>query len=352
MTTMTAKERVRRALAWQATDRPPIQVYLTPEIQAQLAEHFTGRDILECLGVDFRQVQPVYNGPIKPPHDGYFYDMWGTGYMMIDNHGGGYYPEAMLLPLAALQTLAEVEAYPWPSPDDFDYSQIEAQCDRLKDYAITTGDAGTPDIVNGVSRGRGMERVLMDVILRDEVGLAIIDRRCDILFEVMRRTLEAGRGKIDILCLGEDMGNQRGRMVSPEVFEEVFRPRLQRFIDLAHAYGAKAMMHSCGDTHELHETLIEMGLDILDAMQPEPAGMDVEQIRANCKGRLAFCGLISTQDTLPFRSEADCRAEARHRLDVIAPGGGYIFSPAHCIQAGTPLQNVLAVYEEALGVRL
>jgi uroporphyrinogen decarboxylase len=80
--------------------------------------------------------------------------------------------------------------------------------------------------------------------------------------------------------------------------------------------------------------------------------MNPEKIRAVARGRLAFCGLISTQQTLPFKSEAECRSEARHRLDVIAQGGGYIFSPAHCIQPDTPLTNVLAVYEEALGKKL
>jgi uroporphyrinogen decarboxylase len=138
-------------------------------------------------------------------------------------------------------------------------------------------------------------------------------------------------------------------MFSPRDFDEIFRPRLQRFYDLAHEFGAKAMMHSCGDTHELQPTFIEMGLDILDAMQPEPPGMDVDRMRAACRGRLAFCGLISTQQTLPFGTVEQCRAEARHRLDVAARGGGYIFSPAHCIQADTPLENVLAIYEEALG---
>ena len=180
----------------------------------------------------------------------------------------------------------------------------------------------------------------------------MIGRRCDILYEVQRRTLAAANGKVDILCLGEDMGNQNGRMVSPADFENVFRPQLQRFIDLAHEFGAKAMLHSCGDTHEIMPILIEMGLDVLDAMQPEPAGMDPETIRDLCRGKLAFCGLISTQRTLPHGTEADCRAEARHRLDVIAPGGGYIFCPAHCIQPDTPVGNILAIYEEALGTRL
>ncbi len=350
--TLTPKERVMLSLNWREPDRPPCQIYLTPEFRRRLEEHFGGRNVLECLGVDFRGVNPAYRGPIKPPRDGVHYDMWGAGYREVRHGRHGAYQEAVELPLAELKTLDDVERYPWPSADDFDYSSIEEQCDRVREFAVCARGAGTPDIVNGVARGRGMEQVLIDIATRDPVGLAVIDKRVELEYEVARRTLEAGRGKIDILCLGEDCGNQNGRMVSPRDFEEVFRPRLQRFIDLAHEFGAKAMLHSCGDTHELMPTFIEMGLDILDAMQPEPPGMDPETIRSACKGKLAFCGLISTQKTLPFGTEAECRAEARHRLDVIAKGGGYIFAPAHCIQPDTPLRNVLAVFEELLGRKL
>ena len=197
-----------------------------------------------------------------------------------------------------------------------------------------------------------MEQVVIDIATRDPVGMAIIDKRVEICYQILHRALEATNSKIDIVCLGEDCGNQNGRMFSPQDFDEVFRPRLKRFYDLAHEFGAKAMMHSCGDTHELMPDFIDMGLDILDAMQPEPVGMNPETIRAMCKGKLAFCGLISTQQTLPYGNEKQCRAEARHRLDVIARGGGYIFSPAHCIQPDTPIENILAIYEEALNCSL
>ena len=349
---MTSKERVLRSLQWEEPDRVPVQLYTEPEVEEALRAHFGTEDVMDALGVDFREVPTPYAGAVKPASDGLTYDMWGTGYRRVAHGRGGAYDEAAVLPLAELETLARVESYAWPEPDEFDYSGVAKACEELKEYCICCGEAGIPDILNGVSRGRGMERVMMDVALRDEVGLAIINKRCDIWYEVMRRTFEAGGGKINVLCLGEDLGNQRGRMFCRRDFEDVFRPQLQRFIDLAHDFGAKAMLHSCGDTHELMPTLIEMGLDILDAMQPEPVGMDPETIRALCKGKLAFCGLISTQRTLPYGSVAECRAEARHRLDVIAAGGGYIFAPAHCIQPDTPLENVLAVYEEALGKKL
>ena len=346
---MTSKERVLCSLDWQEPDRVPIQIHLTPEVRARLAHYFGTDDVLDRLGVDFRGVGPRYTGALKRPREGIRYDMWGAGYRRIEHESGGAYDECVQLPLLELKTLEDVERYPWPSPDDYDYSVIPGRCEGVKDYAVCLGGAGVPDIVNGVLRGRGMEQVLIDIATRDPVGMAIIDRRVDFWYEVMRRGLEAADGKVDILCLGEDCGNQNGRMFSPKDFDEVFRPRLGKFYDLAHMFGAKAMMHSCGDTHEIMPTFIEMGLDVLDAMQPEPAGMDPETIRALCKGKLAFCGLISTQDTLPHGTVEQCRAEARHRLDVIAEGGGYIFAPAHCIQPDTPLENVLAVYEEALG---
>jgi len=255
MDPLTSKQRVLCSLRWQEPDRVPIQVYMTPEIRDLLAGHFAGRDVIECLGVDFRRVGAQYRGPVKPGGGRIAYhDMWGTGYVGVDNGRGGIYYEADLLPLAELKTLDDVAAYPWPDPDHFDYSGVEAQCDAVGDYAVCCGGAGIPDILNGVSRGRGMEQVVIDVALRDEAGLAIIDKRCDTYYEVMRRTLAAGRGKIDILCLGEDMGNQNGRMFSPADFEEVFRPRLERFIDLGHEFGAKTMMHSCGDTHAIMPT--------------------------------------------------------------------------------------------------
>ena len=367
-TPLSSKERVRLSLSWKEPDRVPIQTYLTPEMEAKLRDHFGRRQaagqtgpiepgilasqdelVLSRLGVDFRMVMPRFRGRLKPPHDGITYDEWGTGYRRVSNSAQGTYDESAVTPLADLKTMDDVRRYPWPSVDDYDFSVLPEQCERYREFAVVLGHAGMPDILNGVSRGRGMQQVVEDVATRDEVGLAIIDRRVDFWYAWARKGLEACRGKVDILALGEDTGNQNGRMFSPEDFDEVFRPRLKKFYDLAHEFGAKAMMHSCGDTHEIMPSFIAMGLDVLDAMQPEPPGMNPESIRAACKGKLAFCGLISTQQTLPYGSVADCRAEARHRLDVIARGGGYIFAPAHCIQPDTPLANVLAVYEEALG---
>ena len=346
------KERVRLAVEHIQPDRPPIRVYLTPEIRRELSEHFGGRNLNEVLGVDFRGVGPRGLKSAKKPKPGSdidSYDMWGVGFRSV-RYDTGAYSEAVYLPFQEMKTMDQVEAHPWPSPDDFDYSAISAQCDALTDYAICA--SGGPDIVDGIGRGRGMEQVIMDIEMEDEVGIAIIDHRVNFYYEYSRRVLEAGDGKIDIMCLCEDCGIQNGPMFSQETFNRFFRPRLKKLIDIAHEFGAYTMLHSCGSNRALMPTFIEMGLDIEDSMQPEAEGMDPEEIKNEFGSELTFCGLISTQETLPYGSVEDCRAEALHRIEVVGRDGGYFFCPAHNIQPDTPLENVLAIYEVVNGFEL
>lgn len=349
----TPKERVLTAVSHVQPDRPPIVIWTTPEIDAALREYFGARDYIEEFEVDLRLVSPVL---LKQPHADPKHgidrrDIFGTGYKNVANNTGGVYSEACDLVLARIRTMENVNAHPWPSPDDWDYSGISAQIEQVKDYAVVLGSASVPDIINSVGRGRGMEQVLIDIATEDEVGTAIIDHRVDFYYELCRRGLESGQGRIDILHLGEDLGTQKGPTVSPAMFDSFFRPRIQRFIDLAHSYGAKAMLHSCGSTRLLQPRLIEMGLDILDSVQPEPVGMDPEGLKNDFGDKLTYCGMLSTQHTLPHGTLEQCRAEARHRINAIGRNGGYFFAPAHCIQPDTPLENVLAVYEEATGKR-
>ena len=351
---LTPRERVLTAIEHRETDRVPVQTYLTPEIHQALVDRFGGRSPYDVFEVDIRTVGPHYRGPAGKPNtfskgNAESYDLWGVGYSAIPNPSGGVYHEATDLSLSRIRTMDDVQAYPWPSADDFDYSTVPAQIEANRPFCVACGGAGTPDIINGVSRGRGMEQVLCDIGTDDEVGCAAIDHRVDFEYDVVRRTLEVGGGKIDILWLGEDLGSQKGPTMSPATFDRFFRPRLERFYRLAHEYGAKAVMHSCGSTRLLQSRLIDMGLDCLDAVQPEPVGMDPEELKAEFGDRLAYCGLISTQQTLPHGTVEQCREEARHRLRVMTQGGGYIFAPAHCIQPDTPLENIIAIYEEALG---
>ncbi len=278
--------------------------------------------------------------------------MWGTGYRLARNEFATY-EEPIHLPLAAIETMDQVESYSWPSVDDYDLSGLADKCRRAGDYVRVVGSSGMPDIVNGVgARGRGMDRVLCDVMTDDEVGIAIIDKRVSFFYEYCRRALGAAAGEVDVLQIGEDCGTQLGPLFPPGKFREFFVPRLAKFIDLAHEHGAACVMHSCGSVRDLYPVFIEMGLDVHDAAQPEPEGMEAEGLKRDFGERMTWCGLVSTQETLPHGTAEACRAEAEHRIRVMGAGGGYIFAPAHCIQPDTPLENTLAVYEVATGKKL
>ena len=211
---MNSKERVRTAFNRQQPDRVPVNYLYNPGFDGRLKAHFRlapddDERLRQALHVDFRGVEPVYRGPkLHPdfPERGVKADDWGIRRRWVEHPSGGYW-DYCDFPLRNA-TVEEVEAWPLPDPDDYDYSNLEAHCDALRDYAVCFGSAGMPDILNGVSRGRGMEQVMIDIVTEDPVGMAIIDHRVDHYYEVCRRALEAGKGKIDILCLGEDCGNQ------------------------------------------------------------------------------------------------------------------------------------------------
>jgi len=344
---MNSKERFYAALEYRGYDRPPTKHYGTPEINRELMQHFglkSHDELLQKVGDDFRAVGPRYIGPeLRTFLDGSWEGLWGERYANW-SFGGGTYPEAVYLPFAEVTDPAELESFRFPSPDWYDYSNIKAEAEKIRDYVVCTGGAGVPDFMNGIARCRGVERILFDVAEENPVYLALMAQRFEFHYEMYRRVLEAGQGKIDVLCLGEDYGNQDGLMISPRKFDKLFAPRMQAFFELAHRYGAKAMMHCCGSNRALIARFIELGLDILEVVQVDAAGMDIRELHANYYEKIAFCGSISVQNTLPFGTREDVKREVELRKCLFAKGG-MIIAATHDIQVGTPLENIVAMYQ-------
>ena len=366
---MNSKERFQADLAYHTPDRPPTKHYGTPEINNALMQHLgvsTYEQLQLKVGDDFRHVGPRYIGPaLRTFPDGSWEGLWGERYANW-SFGGGTYPEAVYLPFANLADPADLPARPasyyaeppfpapawtdiasptgrFPSPDWFDYSFIKEDIEKLHGYVVCTGDAGTPDFMNGIARCRGVERVLFDVGEENPVYLALMAQRFDFQYEMYRRVLEAAGGAIDVLCLGEDYGNQNGLMISPRKFDKLFAPYMKKLFDLAHHYGAKAMMHCCGSNRQLIPRFIELGLDILEVVQVDAAGMDITELHDHFYGKIAFCGSISVQNTLPFGTVQDVVREVELRKRLFAQGG-MIIAATHDIQVGTPLDNILTMY--------
>ena len=347
---MDSGERVLTALHCGVPDRVPVNYFANPGIDGRLKRHFgleasDNEGLLLALGVDFRRVEPPYRGPkLHPdyPERGVISDCWGNRMRKVE-HGSGCYWDFCEFPLAEAGP-EEVAAWPMPSPDDFDYSGIAEQCRRWRSFAVCVGDPGTADVINSSGRVRGMEQTLIDFALDEPAGTLLAERRAEIQLEVLRRTIEAAKGGIDFLWMGEDLGTQIAPLISMETFRRHLKPLHQRFIDLAASFGLPVMAHCCGSSSWVFDEWIGMGVKAVDTLQPEAANMAPEYLKRRFGGRLAFHGCISTAGALNFGSVEEVRKVCRDTLDIMMPGGGYCFAPTHLIQDNSPLENVLEMY--------
>ncbi|MEW6511371.1 MAG: uroporphyrinogen decarboxylase family protein [Bacteroidota bacterium] len=349
---MTSRDRVRTAFAHGTPDRIPIDYLANPGIDRRLKEHFglaAGDDegLRRVLGVDFLEITPQYIGP--PLHqqvDGRKIDIWGIRTRWV-NHGSGGYWDYCDFPLRIADEEA-VERWPMPSPDDFDYEGALASCKLNRDYCLIIGNPGAGDTMNTAGMIRTVEQMLLDLMEENSPGLRFIDRKNAVQLEVYERMLDKARGMYDVLWLGEDLGTQRGPMISTSVFQRHIRPRHQKFVDLARAYGLQVMMHCCGSSSWAFDDFLEMGITIVDTLQPEAANMSPAYLKHRYGNRMSFHGCISTAGNISSGTKADTVREVKETLDVMMPGGGYAFSPTHMLQDNSPTENVVAAYETAL----
>ena len=348
--TMTSKQRVLTTFASQEPDRVPINYLSNPGIDGRLKGHYgldhdDAEGLRQALGVDFRGVGAPYAGTkLHKDVPGRHIDTWGIHRRWIEHETGGYW-DYCDFPLRDA-TVEEVAAWPMPSPDDYDLSEVPEACRRYKDHAVFAA-TGFGDIINGNGMLRTMEQVLVDLITDNPAGLLLADRRMEIQFELTRRVVEASRGGIDFLWLGEDLGAQISPLISLELFRKHIRPRYQKFVDLAEAYGLPVMMHSCGSSSWAFEDFIEMGITVVDTLQPEAKDMAPGYLKTRFGGRLAFHGCISTAGPVAHGSVHDVIDTCRDTLAVMMPGGGYCFAPTHQLQDNSPTENVVAMYETA-----
>ena len=349
MRKLSSKERVLTTFARQIPDQVPINYEANPGIDARLKSHFglapaDHEGLRQRLGVDFRCVLPAYIGPkLHADQPGLTVDNWGIRRRWVEHATGGYW-DYCDWPLENA-TLTEIENWPLPSPDHFDYAALPAICRAFQDYAVVTGGPGVGDIINSTGMLRTMAQVLIDLATDEPAGLRLIDRRIAIWEEIMRRTLEAAHGLIDVLWIGEDLGTQRGPTISLDLFRTHIRPRLQKFVDLAKAADRQVMVHSCGSSSWAFADFAAMGVTVVDTLQPEAQAMAPADLKQRYGDRLAFHGMISTAGPVATGTVAEVVQNCQETLEIMMPGGGYAFAPTHALQDNSPTENVIAMYD-------
>ncbi len=339
---MTPRERWLAVLRGEKPDRLPMDYRATPEASRKLMQYLdcdSMSDVFERLHIDpIVDVGPRYVGPPIPPDE----DVFGIGYVHVD-YGGGTYREAARHPLAAYESVEEIEAnYRWPSPDWYDYSGLPEQV-RGKEECVIRGGGSEPFAT--YKDLRGVERAYLDLIEHPDIVHYCLDKLYDLCYENTRRVYETIPGKVLWTWVAEDLGTQEGLLMSLRCVEEFFLPRMKRMIDLVHEGGGFVFHHSDGAVRDNIPNMIRIGIDVLDPVQWRCKGMEREGLKRDFGDQLVFHGAMDNQFTLVSGSVEDVRQEVEDNIRILGAGGGYILGPCHNIQVVSPPENIVAMYE-------
>ena len=360
----SSRERVLKAVNHVEPEVVPVHVMGFDDMERWL-EHFGARDYLELrdrLGLDIQGGLPVYIGDKTPAG----LSIWGTGQPVMGSKGPGYSGVRGGYPLAEATTVTDVERFDWPQADEFDYAvaaevlrSIPADTARWVKLqhvwevpgrsraAVSRGGGDWIPLLCTLFNLFGMEETLLKLHSEPAIVEAAIAHVEHFLVEFSRRLLDETRGLIDIYWIGDDFASQQGLILSPDHWRRFLKPSYRRLFDLARSYGVKVWFHSCGTFRPVLPDLIDLGMDVWETVQVHLPGNEPEVLKREFGRHLAFYGAINSQDTLPFGTPEAVRAEVRERIGVLGRDGGYICGSDHTILPDVPMENVLAMLDEA-----
>ncbi len=378
--TLTPRERLLTALDHREPDRVPIDLggnqtgihkfayerlvktlglhedVVIMDLVQQLAK--PSEAVLERLGVDTRYVaagapDSFKGGTTRNVRNGRtwldFTDEFGVIWSMPEDHP--YYHDISRSPLAGL-SLDEIKAYPFPKGDD--PSRFAGLRDRAlalrreTPYAVVAGISGV--VYELCWNMRGLENLFMDMIERQEILDALLDRTLRFWLDWFEVFLKEAGDLVDVIMIGDDLAGQDGPLFSPRIYRALVKPRQKRLVQfIKERTRAKIWYHSCGSVVRYIPDLIDNGIDVLNPVQISARDMAPARLKAEWGSRLTFWGGgVDSQKVLPRGTPAEVREDVRRNLEAFMPGGGYVFNGVHNIQADVPPENILAMYDAAL----
>ena len=354
---MTHRERFMAVMNGQKPDRIPIVGNMTVQeaekfsqmwgldvdfVDSWIGTRISHREILNKLGNDAVIIAATRGTPTRTLPNGDVEDEWHMVY-----HRVGLYDEIVKRPLSECETVEDLNAYQFPdalAPQRWAFA--EEIIPRYKNEYGIIGDLEAA-IFEIAWNMVGMEKFLTDLICDEEYIDPFLDRLEDFATKCGVKMVELG---CDMIWCGDDFGTQNGMMISPDLFREKFKFRYERMwrkfkeinpnVKIAH--------HTCGSVIPIIPDFIEIGLDFLNPIQPQAKGMNLAELYAQYGDRLGFFGGVDIQGVLPHGSLEDVRNEVHRVMDAVRHGNNFIIGPAHNIQADTPVENVIAFYEESI----
>jgi len=305
------------------------------ELGKQLQEHY-GSEVWQKLFVPYiAHVGGIDSTLQKQVDDTYARDGFGTIWRM-DRRPWHLEEPGLKQP--------SFEGYDFPTAEQFvnptlKENAAKAMADRPESFSIINIGWGLFELT---WRSRGFENAMMDSIAEPDFYAELLDRLTELRLSMVEQCTDV---PADAIMFGDDWGDQRGVILGPERWRKFLKPCWAKVYEAVHAQGKFAISHCCGSIADIMPDIIEIGLDVLESVQPEPAGMNPYELKKKYGEKITFWGCLGSQSTIHFGTPQEIRDEIRRLIKEVGKGGGYILAPAKGLQPGTPFENAIAVID-------
>jgi uroporphyrinogen decarboxylase len=371
---MNSRERVVKSLNYEEPDRIPIDIgspvtsfhiesymelrkYLGFQLnEVKIIDHVmqtvkAEEDILQRFHSDTRHVFIRPAKLIKKISHLVYEDEWG---IRTTKPASSHYFDMIEHPLTNAN-LDDLEKFNWPDPTD------TKRIDGLKDETKRLYESCPYALVlNGFSETffglpswlRGHQQFYMDLLLNPKFVNNLLDKLLNYWETLAEIVLELIGEYIQVVRVADDLGTQRGLIISPQLYRKYIKPKQKEFYSfIKERTDAKLLIHSCGSIYEIIPDLIEIGIDVINPVQVSAKNMDSLKLKKEFGGKLGFWGGgCDNQHILPCETPKKVEKEVKKRISDFAPGGGFIFAPIHNIQYDVPPENICKLFNTVLKV--
>jgi len=355
---MNSKERVITALRNEKPDRVPIFVTLTPQVADKLGDdmnistkaedsflstRISHTEILLELGNDAIGIGAgrSADSPTIEIEDGRFKDEWGIIYKEV-----GLYTEAVERPLSNVEKPSDLDNYDFPKANAkgrFDLAKKQVEKYGNKYAVIASVEAFMFELAWNLV---GLEKFLIDLAQKKSYVDELLNILQEFNLECAKKLIKIGA---DVIWTGDDFGTQMGMLISPDLWREIFKPRYKYVYNQLKKENPDIIIahHSCGSIRPIIEDMIEIGLDVLNPIQPKAKDMDLKELKEKHGNEIAFFGGIDIQEVLPYGTADEVEIEVKEKIAAAGENGGYLLAPAHNLQPDTDLKNIYKLFEAA-----
>lgn len=341
---MTVRDKFFKNIRRQMEGYIPFDFDLCPSLYKQFVER-TGKQSykdyyempLRFVYVEAFERKIDFRKYYKDIEEDVFFSEWGIAY----KRGSMEHFVRMFHPLENFETIEEFENYPYPDPErDFNWAPLQAKINNLKNRDLVVIAALGATIFELAWVLRGMEQLMTDMILNPELACYQLDR---IMYNRCEFAKKYALYGVDIIQLGDDVSTQLDMMMSPELWRKFLKPRLKHIIQTVKEINPDLLIeyHGDGNLQKIIPDLIEVGVDILNPVQPEC--MDPVEIKKLYGDKLSFRGTIGTQTTMPFGSPEEVEEVCWRMICEVGRGGGLVLAPSHVLEPEVSWDNIEAM---------